>query len=159
MISLTFPIPSFNLREATIALQGEHIMSLNILLVDDEPEDIEVFLDALKDAGYTVIESRSTRHILDLLKDPELKCDVLVTDYYMEPIDGWGLVRAMRELTHRQHAPFVIHTGAELQTVRAMRRYAKENGGRVIKKNFENFNELLRTIEKVVRLQKEKEVS
>ena len=65
-----------------------------ILVVDDEAMILEVFKEALKRAGYSVVCARSGYEALDVLK--EEKIEVMFLDLNMPGMDGVELCRTIR---------------------------------------------------------------
>ncbi|HSW39529.1 MAG TPA: sigma-54 dependent transcriptional regulator [Acidobacteriota bacterium] len=68
-----------------------------ILLVDDEPNIIEVLEIALVDEGMKVLTSRSGREALAILRDNDI--DLVVSDIKMPDISGVELLREARTFT------------------------------------------------------------
>ena len=65
-----------------------------ILVVDDEAMILEVFHEALKRAGYSVVCARSGYEALEVLK--EEKIEVMFLDLNMPGMDGVELCRTIR---------------------------------------------------------------
>ncbi|CAG0946252.1 two-component system, cell cycle sensor histidine kinase and response regulator CckA [Gammaproteobacteria bacterium] len=66
-----------------------------LLVVDDEPEIVELLRSILEGAGYEVASAESGEVALALLA--EARFDAIVSDLRMPDIDGAGLWRAVRE--------------------------------------------------------------
>jgi two-component system cell cycle sensor histidine kinase/response regulator CckA len=68
-----------------------------VLLIEDEAPVRAFAARALKMRGYEVLEAASAEEALDLLEDPGLSVDVLVSDVVMPGMDGPTCVRKARE--------------------------------------------------------------
>jgi PAS domain S-box-containing protein len=67
-----------------------------VLLVEDEQNVLQLISVILQRQGYTVIQSSNTDHAREIL-DSGLKIDLLITDFYMEGINGYQLVQYAQE--------------------------------------------------------------
>jgi two-component system cell cycle sensor histidine kinase/response regulator CckA len=68
-----------------------------VLLVEDEDPVRAFAARALRLRGYTVIEAPSGEAALELLADPDLRVDILLSDVIMPGLDGPAWVRAALE--------------------------------------------------------------
>ncbi len=80
-----------------------------VLLVEDEAPVRAFASRALAHRGFKVIEANTAEDALDLLKDPDLKVDVFVTDVVMPGLDGPSWVRKARQM--RPDVPVVFMSG------------------------------------------------
>jgi CheY-like chemotaxis protein len=67
-----------------------------VLLVDDEPDALEVMSSALQTCGATVTTAASAREALESLSHERF--DVLLSDIAMPDADGYDLIRGVRNL-------------------------------------------------------------
>lgn len=67
-----------------------------VLIVDDEPEILEVLNQALADEGYRTYQARNGQEALRITH--EYPVDVVLTDYQMPDIDGNELLRKLKKL-------------------------------------------------------------
>ncbi|MBX3232348.1 MAG: response regulator [Labilithrix sp.] len=76
-------------------LHGDELRGLRILVVDDEPETLELVAHALRAAGAEVDEASGAESALDVLarSDPH----VVVSDLQMPGLDGFDLMRRLGE--------------------------------------------------------------
>lgn len=73
---------------------------LRLLIVDDDPDALELLGEVLREQGAEVHVAASARAALGIL--PEVKPHVLVSDVGMPEMDGIALIRAIRDLpSHR----------------------------------------------------------
>jgi two-component system, cell cycle response regulator CpdR len=71
-------------------------MSHTVLVVDDDPDVLEVLADMLEDLGCNVVRAHDGAEALDLLRRNE-KISILITDINMPLMDGHELAeRATR---------------------------------------------------------------
>ena len=75
-------------------LRGDELAGLRILVVDDEPETLEIVALTLRAAGANVVEASGAGQALDLLSshDPH----VVLSDLQMPELDGYELMRRLR---------------------------------------------------------------
>jgi two-component system cell cycle sensor histidine kinase/response regulator CckA len=64
-----------------------------VLLVEDEDPVRSFAARALRLRGYTVVEAASGEEALEILKDPNLHVDIMLSDVIMPGLDGPGWVR------------------------------------------------------------------
>lgn len=80
-----------------------------VLLVEDE-DPVRLFAArALRGKGYTVLEARSGEAALELIENPSVIVDLMVTDVMMPGIDGPTLIREVRK--DRPSLPVVCISG------------------------------------------------
>ena len=70
------------------------IMAKKILVIDDEPQIVEICSDYIKAAGYEVISAANG--IEGLLKSRQEKPDLIVLDIMMPEMDGFEFCRTIR---------------------------------------------------------------
>ena len=76
------------------------LAGLNILVVDDEPDSCDIAAFILRQAGADVIGVSSAGEALQLLQTT--KIDLLLSDVGMPEMDGYELMRKVRQLLDRQ---------------------------------------------------------
>jgi two-component system cell cycle sensor histidine kinase/response regulator CckA len=72
--------------------------SRTVLVVDDEPEVLELAVEILKRVGYSVLEAADGAAALELARRHEGKIHLLVTDMVMPGISGRDLAERLRAL-------------------------------------------------------------
>lgn len=80
-----------------------------VLLVEDEDPVRSFAARALRLRGYTVIEAASGEEALDVLKDPALHVDIMLSDVIMPGLDGPAWVREARKA--RPEAKVIFMSG------------------------------------------------
>jgi len=101
-----------------------------VLIVDDEPSDLELVQEVLARRGYTVITATDAPHAIALAQ--RNKFDLLLTDVAMAPVNGCEL--AMRLMASRQDLRVLFisgHVGEE-----ALRYQKVPAGARFLRKPF-----------------------
>ena len=101
----TAPAP---LDSAAIRQRPERVEAV-VVYVDDD-EIMRLTAEALlRRAGHKVIVFSSARAALRALRKPEMRCDLVVTDYNMPHMSGLDLAAALQRL--RPRMPVVISSG------------------------------------------------
>lgn len=78
-----------------------------ILLVDDDPDTLQVVTDILESGGHSVVRGAAGTAVWDALR--EAAFDLVVTDLNMPSLDGVGLARWVRR--HRPGTPVIAISG------------------------------------------------
>ncbi len=84
-------------------LNWDNITEWNILLVDDEPDNIEVVAESLEFYGMSVRTAENGRIALEALMD--WLPDLILMDLSMPVMDGWETLRALRADPQTQTIP------------------------------------------------------
>jgi K+-sensing histidine kinase KdpD len=81
-----------------------------ILIVDDEPSNVELLLRALSRAGYSNLNGiTDSRQVLESLK--EFQPDLLLLDLLMPHVDGFGVLETVAEIIPpTSHLPVLVLT-------------------------------------------------
>lgn len=88
-------------------------MAKTIMVVDDSSSVRYVVKAALKGAGYEVVEACDGQEAL--LKLPEQKVDLIVSDVNMPKMDGIRLVKEVKKLPDYQSIPVFLLTSNDEQ--------------------------------------------
>jgi len=86
--------------------RDEIILSMKILIVDDDKNILLLYKDDLEDAGYEVIVADSGKEALRLFEKENP--DLVSLDISIPDIDGIELLRIMKE--KRPHLPIIMNT-------------------------------------------------
>jgi signal transduction histidine kinase/CheY-like chemotaxis protein len=90
---LMVPVPDRRVATRTLQLNGVHV-----LIVDDEPDALELLRAMMAETGARITEARSAQEALRLFDaDPP---DIVLADVAMPGQDGYSLMRAIRALPH-----------------------------------------------------------
>lgn len=105
---------------------GEHSLEgIEILIVDDEPELIEVLGMRLQSLGAKISLAYNGEEAIALLKDGKYRPDVILLDVFMPQMDGWEFCRAASEMGLVEHIPIVMCTAGKSQDIEVK---ARESG-------------------------------
>ena len=85
-------------------------MRKTVLVVEDDPDNLETLSELLTEEGYDVVTARSGREARERLRRPRL-CLVLA-DYMLPDATGDEVVRLVREHEQHRKVPVVILTAA-----------------------------------------------
>ncbi|MBX9254927.1 response regulator [Desmonostoc muscorum CCALA 125] len=96
---LTDAVDSSKESDATVSNTAA-FNGLKILVVDDEPDSLELVSFILQQSGATVTAVSSATEVLEIL--PQWKPDLLVSDIGMPQMDGYMLLRQIRSRSREQ---------------------------------------------------------
>ena len=116
-----------------------------ILLIDDEPDQNEMYRFALERAGFTVDEALDGADALTRARS--MPPDLIVLDLRLPDIDGWEVCRALKADPHTSGIPVVILTAAPHPTL-AERAQAAGCAAHLLKPCFPD--ELTQTIRRIL---------
>lgn len=84
----------------------------HVLVVDDDPETATLLESFLVGKGFRVSAASTGPEALDLLaQDPSI--DAVSLDYYMHPMNGLKVLKALRRKPAFDHLPVVVLTSSE----------------------------------------------
>ena len=90
-------------------------MTKKILLVDDDPDFIEINQLILEANGYEIDTASSTSEALGKIKSADY--DLAIIDLIMEELDsGFSVAYGIRELEKTRHMPILMLTSAQEKT-------------------------------------------
>ncbi|HYH12783.1 MAG TPA: response regulator [Thermomicrobiales bacterium] len=81
-----------------------------ILVVDDEPDILDLLITLLDDEGYAVLAASDGLGALELLSGAPV--DLIVADVMMPRLDGVELVRTIRERNQLRDLPVILMSAA-----------------------------------------------
>jgi len=84
----------------------------HLLVVDDEPVNLEVISEYLDGSGYRLSLVESARAAWDLLSAPDCDFSVALLDRMMPETDGIALMRRMKAHPRLKDIPVIIQTAA-----------------------------------------------
>ncbi|MGZ6141718.1 MAG: ATP-binding protein [Myxococcales bacterium] len=114
-----------------------------VLLVDDDPEILEATGSVLREWGYAVDEARDGATALSLARGA--RPDLMLVDLMMPVMDGWTLVRRLREEKVAENVPLVIFSADRVAREKARSLHADA----ALRKPFE-LEELQNVVEKLL---------
>ncbi|MHC1625748.1 MAG: response regulator [Methanoculleaceae archaeon] len=83
-----------------------------ILVVDDSPMIVDVFVTMLERAGYTPLIAYSGEEALEVLQ--EHQPDLILLDIMMEPMDGWETLEVIKSDPKTREIPVMMLTAKPL---------------------------------------------
>ena len=87
-----------------------------VLIVEDEPDSLEVAMRWLKLAGADVYTAENGREALKICN--EVKPHLIISDLTMPVMDGWELLYELRQSPDTANLPVIALTAHALSTVR-----------------------------------------
>lgn len=81
-----------------------------ILLVDDEPSNLEIFAEYLEDSGYALETAEDGAAAWSLLEAAPERFDVVVLDRLMPGLDGIEVLQRMKRHPALQSVPVILQT-------------------------------------------------
>lgn len=84
----------------------------DILVVDDSPMIVDVFVAMLERGGYRPTAAYSGPECLEILKD--MKPDLILLDIMMEPMDGWETLENIKTNPKTKDIPVMMLTAKQL---------------------------------------------
>lgn len=121
----------------------------NILLVNDNTDDAEVFVSVLNAINHKIRSSveYSALEALKKLQDSKLSPDIIFLDYNMPYLDGSVFLKLLRDIKSLQKIPVVLYSrnsGDMLQD--ALSKFKKVE----FLKKHSNFRKLFESLQKIV---------
>lgn len=83
-----------------------------IMVIDDSPFIVDIFVTMLERGGYTVCSATSGPEGIDLLKT--ITPDLILLDIMMEPMDGWETLVAIKQNFDTKDIPVMMLTAKQL---------------------------------------------
>ena len=80
-----------------------------ILIVDDDPDILDVLKITLEGEGYQVVEAHDGEEAIETIK--KTAPDLLITDFNMPKLDGGQVCKIVKEDILIQHMPVIMLTG------------------------------------------------
>ena len=84
-----------------------------VLVVDDNPETLNLFARGLEAEGFQVRTANSVLRALEALHDGSPRPSIIVTDLIMPRTSGWDFLKHLRAEQALRTVPVIVITGAE----------------------------------------------
>ncbi len=119
-----------------------------ILVVDDDTDDRELFVEALLTVGsevicYSAADGQEAIHKLETMELP----DIIFLDLNMPVMDGWDCLNRLKSTEHYKSIPVIIHTTSSRD---ADKKLAKELGAICFFTKPDDYKKLRKMLEIVV---------
>lgn len=88
-----------------------------ILVVDDSPFIVDVFVTMLERGGYRTVAAYGGEECLEILKT--VTPDLILLDIMMEPMDGWETLEHVKENAATKEIPVLMLTAKQLTPAEA----------------------------------------
>lgn len=88
-----------------------------ILVVDDSPFIVDVFVTMLERGGYRTVAAYGGEECLEILKT--VTPDLILLDIMMEPMDGWETLEKIKETPSTKEIPVLMLTAKQLTPTEA----------------------------------------
>ncbi|MDD5141926.1 response regulator [Methanoregula sp.] len=99
---------------ATAAIKA---VKQTVLIVDDDPEMVEIIHQFLTDEGYATIHALSGKECLNILK--KQLPDLILLDVLMQPMNGWETLEQIKKDPITKPIPVLMLTGKRLTSAEA----------------------------------------
>lgn len=96
----------------TIEKMGITAQLKNILVVDDDPDVIDIISLSLKDRNFIITGSGNGQEALEKLKI--CTPDLIMTDIHMPKIDGFELIKHLKKEPKYTNIPIIVITGTHI---------------------------------------------
>ncbi len=81
-----------------------------ILVVDDEPINLEILEEYLEDEGYEPVSAKSAKDALDILAEDKKQFEVILLDWMMPGMSGYELLCHLKSQPAFQKIPVIMQT-------------------------------------------------
>jgi two-component system, OmpR family, response regulator len=88
-----------------------------IMVVDDSPFIVDVFVTMLERGGYRTVAAYGGEECLEILKT--VMPDLILLDIMMEPMDGWETLERIKENPSTKEIPVLMLTAKQLTPAEA----------------------------------------
>lgn len=91
----------------------------SILIIDDDTEDIEIFMTALSDIDPQIecLTQNDSLEALQKLQVGEYSPDIIFLDFNMPKYSGKEFLASVREIPSAQDIPIVIYSGYSMSEI------------------------------------------
>jgi len=85
---------------------------LTVLVVDDDPKAVEIIAIYLRDTGYVVVRAYGGREAIEAAH--RMLPDIIVLDLLMPEVNGFDVVRALKNSSDTERIPILIVTSKQI---------------------------------------------
>ena len=127
--------------------QAEGIISKTILLVEDSEPAIIQIRDILEESGYNILVAHDGKEALWIIS--QTIPDAMILDLMMPDVDGFQVLKSLRELEHTAHIPVLVLTAKHV-TKQELKQLKKNNIHELIQKGDVKRDDLLKALSTMV---------
>ena len=98
------------IKDNDIPLDGLTGDKTRVLVVDDDPQIVELFVDVLKDNGRFEVATAATGYDAGVMTE-QFKPDIVVLDYMLPDINGNVVCRTIRDNPNLSHIKVLLISG------------------------------------------------
>ncbi len=93
-----------------------------VLLIDDDPEDIEIFMEAVRKVDKEIIFTSSTDavSVLEQLRTGFLSPDLIFLDFHMPILNGNLFLERMQESNLLKNKPIILYSTHSIEVMRSL---------------------------------------
>ena len=128
-------------------LATEGIISKTILLVEDSEPAIIQIRDILEESGYNILVAHDGKEALWILS--QTIPDAMILDLMMPGVDGFQVLKSLRELEQTAHIPVLVLTAKHISK-QELKLLKQNNIHELIQKGDVKRNELLKAVSAMV---------
>jgi len=145
-----------NFKNVTPKFPPANNSSKTILLVEDSEPAIIQIKDFLEESGYRILTARGGSEALNIIS--HTIPDAMILDLMMPEVDGFEVLKTLREAEPTAHIPVLILTAKHI-TKDDLKFLKKNNIHQLIQKGDVNRTELLNSVAGMLHLEEEKKIS
>ena len=86
----------------------------NILVIDDDPMAMEIVTENLKNLGHNVMEAYGGAEGIKMARAH--KVDLILLDLMMPDVNGFDVIKSIKQTSHLQNVPIIVLTAKILST-------------------------------------------
>lgn len=101
------------------------ILAASILIVDDQPANVTLLEEMLRDAGYVSVASTTNpREVYELHR--KNRYSLILLDLLMPAMDGFQVMEGLNTIEGDGYLPVLVHTAQPKHKLRALKAGAKD---------------------------------
>lgn len=106
-------------------ISKQDILNASILIVDDQPSNVMLLEEMLRDAGYTSVASTSDPYEVSALHQKH-NYELILLDLKMPGMDGFEVMAGLKEIETDDYLPVIVITAEPGHKLRALKDGAKD---------------------------------
>ncbi|MGH9796308.1 MAG: response regulator [Candidatus Acidiferrales bacterium] len=117
-----------------------------LLVVDDEPQNVDLMVDVFENAGYAATGVGSGAEALEKIRTH--RPDAVLLDLIMPGMDGFEVLRRLRADADIRHTPVMVITAMHVDD--AGRDFLAQNAQSIFQKGAFWIDDLLKGVERII---------